>query len=268
MKDEWERNRRAIEDRKQQVEDDSSYLQREAESIEEERLRREEEEELWRQEYEARKSKLGLKRTKSQSSFASNQSLRPQLGVEIKMLDDSDGRKNCIVVVERVVAGGPADRAGINAEDIIDQWNATRLTSKAQWAEKVRMARIGQTVKLTIYRGSDRMEIPVTIAGTTREMGGTRIVASKNKISTNFRYDNPSSITSPGSRTKRASSAVRATSSSRGGSPFGGSPESTAKQASIISHNSGTMQYDRHPSNHSTPSQRSSRSSSVQMLQP
>lgn len=53
------------------------------------------------------------------------------------MLDDSDGKRDCIVCVERVVPDGPADRAGLQAEDIIDRWNGERLYSKTQWAEKV-----------------------------------------------------------------------------------------------------------------------------------
>ena len=60
-----------------------------------------------------------------------------QLGVEIKMLDDSKGNKDCVVAVERVVSGGPCDKAGLKDEDVIDRWNGERIYSKAAWTDKV-----------------------------------------------------------------------------------------------------------------------------------
>ena len=40
-------------------------------------------------------------------------------------------------MVERVVPDGPAYKAGLHDEDVIDMWSGDRLISKAQWIEKV-----------------------------------------------------------------------------------------------------------------------------------
>jgi len=208
MKEEWDMRRRLLEERKRKNEGDRRAAEEELARLEAERLQRLEDERRWAEEYESRMAAFRL-RKESVNSF----SMRPQVGVEIKMLDDSDGKRDCIVCVERVVPDGPADRAGLQAEDIIDRWNGERLYSKTQWAEKVKNSKIGEKVTLAVYRGTESHDFVVTIIGTTKALGSIRKVHSKTQVSHNIRYEKPPSYAaaaspnrSPGSR--KTSSAV------------------------------------------------------------
>ena len=55
------------------------------------------------------------------------------LGVEIKMLDDAAGRKDCVVVVHSVTPNGPASQAGILPGDVLLAWDGIPLDSKAKF---------------------------------------------------------------------------------------------------------------------------------------
>eukprot|EP00668_Euglena_longa_P040532 GGOE01053363.1.p1 GENE.GGOE01053363.1~~GGOE01053363.1.p1 ORF type:complete len:695 (-),score=97.85 GGOE01053363.1:415-2412(-) len=188
MKEEWEMKRRLLEERHRKNEEDRRRAEEELHRLEDEKRRQEEEERRWQEEYEGRMQPFKLRK-----NSANSMSMRPQVGVEIKMLDDTEGRPDCIVVVERVVADGPAQRAGLKAEDIIDRWNGERLYSKEQWAEKVKNSKIGEQVTLTIYRGSLQEDFVVTIGGTSKATGSVRKVVSKTQVAHNIRYDKPPS---------------------------------------------------------------------------
>uniref|UniRef100_A0A7S1NM55 GST N-terminal domain-containing protein n=1 Tax=Eutreptiella gymnastica TaxID=73025 RepID=A0A7S1NM55_9EUGL len=189
MKEEWERSRMAGE-RARQAEEESrmAELEEQRRRLEEEVRRRQNEEEAWQVEYEERMRRMREWEAK-QGKTKANDNLRPQVGVEIKMLDDSKGNKDCIVVVERVVPDGPAHRAGLHDEDVIDMWNGDRLFSKAQWIEKVKGSQIGEIVTLSVYRDGEPQEVPLTIGGTEKTMG-KRTVTSRGQVGHNIRYKN------------------------------------------------------------------------------
>ena len=118
------------------------------------------------------------------------------------MLDDKDGNSDCVVVVHSVVPNTPAHKAGLKMDDIIESWAGEGLHSKADWTEKVKGARVGSTVPLTIVRNGTQMEIPVTIGSANREMGGVRKVASKAAVG-------PGRKRSPSPRSARSRSTGR-----------------------------------------------------------
>lgn len=196
MKEEWEAKHSVIEERRSKAEQERSVAQAERQRLEDEQAQREEEERSWRQEYEERmrvlrkSSSQSLKtsgsmvrqsmshRTPSSSSLTSNAALKPQMGVEIKMLDDSEGKPDCVVCVESVTPGGPCHTAGLQHEDFIDRWNGERLYSKPQWADKVKNSKPGDRVMLTLFRGTNQLELPVIIGGTTKAFGSVRSVRS------------------------------------------------------------------------------------------
>lgn len=183
MRSEWEAKRHALEERRRRMEAEVGSAESAIRELDDELRRLEEEEAKWREEYEERMRALRPQRPSAP--------MRPQLGLEIKMLDDSDGRKDCIVCVERVIPNGPAQKAGMQGEDIIDRWNGDRLWSKQQWADKVKGSKIGERVTLTVYRGTEPHDVVVTIGGTSKEKGGIRKVASRTQVSHNIRYEKP-----------------------------------------------------------------------------
>ena len=58
-------------------------------------------------------SKSGLPRTVSERVLQSVEGTPPRLGVQIRMFDDNEGNKDCIVVVHSIVVGLPAEQAGL-----------------------------------------------------------------------------------------------------------------------------------------------------------
>jgi putative serine protease PepD len=70
--------------------------------------------------------------------------------------------KQGALVVE-VTSGGPADRAGLRARDIIVRLGDTPITSMGDLIGAIRVHRIGESVVVTYLRGSDRRTARVTL---------------------------------------------------------------------------------------------------------
>lgn len=195
MKEEWERSRQASAEKL--AGDEASRLaalEAEQRRVEEERRKREAEEAAWQAEYEERMAKMREWEASRAATVVQppTENLRPQVGVEIKLLDDSRGNPDCVVAVETVLPDGPADKAGILCEDVIDMWNGDRLFSKANWAEKVKGSKIGEVVNLKVFREGEPMDIKLTIGGTSKALGRTRTVHSSGQVQHNIRYRKPS----------------------------------------------------------------------------
>jgi serine protease Do len=67
------------------------------------------------------------------------------------------------VIVSQVQAGGPADRAGIKAEDIITEMDGKPVRDGDDLVARVADTEIGKQVRITVDRGGKKMEIPVTV---------------------------------------------------------------------------------------------------------
>eukprot|EP01012_Entosiphon_sulcatum_P039366 TRINITY_DN5179_c0_g1_i1.p1 TRINITY_DN5179_c0_g1~~TRINITY_DN5179_c0_g1_i1.p1 ORF type:complete len:1224 (+),score=149.74 TRINITY_DN5179_c0_g1_i1:61-3732(+) len=107
-----------------------------------------------------------------------SQGLRPTVGIEIKMLDDGFGGTDNVVVVHAVVPGGPAHKAGIEADDVVMSWNGQPLNSKAAFAAVVTGSAIGSTIILGISRKGKVLQMPLTIEGTAKSKTAARVVKS------------------------------------------------------------------------------------------
>lgn len=127
----------------------------------------------------------------------------PHVGVEIKMLDDTQGNRDSVVVVHSVIPNGPAHKAGLRMDDIIDKWNGDRLASKHDWIDCIKTSRIGSIVHLSVVRDGRTMDMPVTIGAAGGGSGGTRKVASKTTANRGGRS------ASPGGGANRSRSAGR-----------------------------------------------------------
>jgi S1-C subfamily serine protease len=66
-------------------------------------------------------------------------------------------------LVDTVVAGGPAARAGISAHDVITAVEGTAVENLKQVAEALARHKPGDTMELTVARSSDRAITEVTL---------------------------------------------------------------------------------------------------------
>ena len=65
--------------------------------------------------------------------------------------------------VRSVSKDSPAEKAGLQANDIITTVNGSAVTDKNDLVEKVGQAKIGDTLKLTVYRQGEKLDITVTV---------------------------------------------------------------------------------------------------------
>ena len=68
------------------------------------------------------------------------------------------------VVVTSVVAGGPAQKAGLQPRDVILQVGATKIENPQQLRDELFKHRIGDTIVLTVQRGNQPLQVSVVAA--------------------------------------------------------------------------------------------------------
>jgi putative serine protease PepD len=66
-------------------------------------------------------------------------------------------------VVLQVVAGSPADAAGLQQGDVITSFQGQPVTSADQLATAIQADKPGQKVRIGLYRGSDRLTVTATL---------------------------------------------------------------------------------------------------------
>ncbi|MEP6690209.1 MAG: trypsin-like peptidase domain-containing protein [Gemmatimonadaceae bacterium] len=91
---------------------------------------------------------------------------RPWIGVKIDLPANGDLRaaQRAGVAVASVVPGSPADRAGVQAGDVLVRSRDRVLRSPFDWEAELLDLRVGERVPLVIRRGSADMPMTVTIA--------------------------------------------------------------------------------------------------------
>ncbi|OGK15409.1 hypothetical protein A2690_05125 [Candidatus Roizmanbacteria bacterium RIFCSPHIGHO2_01_FULL_39_12b] len=93
---------------------------------------------------------------------------RPFLGVRYKIIDKENAILNKIpqgAYILEVVEGSPAAKAGIQQEDIITEFEGSRLTedSNQTLAKRIASHKIGDKIKLKIYRDGKQIDKEVTL---------------------------------------------------------------------------------------------------------
>jgi serine protease Do len=68
------------------------------------------------------------------------------------------------VLVADVVAGSPAEKAGVQPGDVIVEWNGKRVTDSNDLRFLVAGTKVGSTVKVAIIRNSEKRDLTVTVA--------------------------------------------------------------------------------------------------------
>jgi 2-alkenal reductase len=88
------------------------------------------------------------------------QPISPQIAAYYKLAREQG------ILVSEVVAGGPADKAGIKANTIITKFDGVELTSTTSLLEVLMKHKVGDSVKLTILApgATDESEVTITLA--------------------------------------------------------------------------------------------------------
>jgi Do/DeqQ family serine protease len=94
---------------------------------------------------------------------------RGQLGVIVQPVTPDEAKRagradNRGVLVREVVDGGPAERAGVRAGDIITAFNGTPMDDSNSLRIQVASAQPGAAVTLTIWRDGKEQQVRVTLA--------------------------------------------------------------------------------------------------------
>lgn len=91
---------------------------------------------------------------------------RPYLGVEYRMITRQMAILNDLpqgAYVASVVSGGPADKAGVAADDIITAINGDKLTDTNDLAHVISGKKVGDAVGLSIWRNGQTLTKSVTL---------------------------------------------------------------------------------------------------------
>lgn len=91
---------------------------------------------------------------------------RPFLGVQYQMIPRQTAILNDLpegAYIEDVVEGSPADRAGVEADDIITKINGDRLTTDNDLATVISKKKVGDPVTLTVWREEKEQTLTATL---------------------------------------------------------------------------------------------------------
>lgn len=95
---------------------------------------------------------------------------KPYLGVSYQMLSQRTALLNNVpegAYVVDVVSDSAADKAGIQQDDIITQFDGKELTDKFTLADALKNKKPGDTVTLKVWRNTDTQDISVTLEEAT-----------------------------------------------------------------------------------------------------
>jgi S1-C subfamily serine protease len=91
--------------------------------------------------------------------------IRGQAGFSAAMLPPSLAEHGAGVLVESVAPDGPALKAGLEAGDVITGLDTARIASPERFAAMMFMKRPGETVTLSVLRGSEPRSIAIVLGG-------------------------------------------------------------------------------------------------------
>ena len=105
----------------------------------------------------------------AQQLITTGKATHPLLGVSLADATDNNG--TALARVQSVVAGGPADRAGIKAGDIIVAVGDQKTAGAQAAIAAIRSHQPGQQVTVTVLRGSERKTFTVTLVDSSTAQG-------------------------------------------------------------------------------------------------
>ena len=103
-----------------------------------------------------------------QQLVAGKKIARPWLGIRIESIGDNPNTRDLLkgidkgVVVRTIEADAPANKSDLRPFDVITKVDGTPVTTDTQLQREILKKKIGQAVKLTVWRKGQTIEIPVT----------------------------------------------------------------------------------------------------------
>ena len=103
-----------------------------------------------------------------QQLVAGKKIARPWLGIRIESVGDNPNTRDLLkgidkgVVVRTIEAEAPANKSDLRPFDVITKVDGTPVTTDTQLQCEILKKKIGQAVKLTVWRKGQTIEIPVT----------------------------------------------------------------------------------------------------------
>ncbi len=99
--------------------------------------------------------------------------IRPYLGVSMYTVDQAVADTYNLAVtsgalITNVIAGSPADKAGIKAGDVITRFNGQEINNIDDLVKGIRAAQIGQTVEINYWRGQVNTTTSATLVESPR----------------------------------------------------------------------------------------------------
>ena len=97
---------------------------------------------------------------------ATGQFNRPYLGVRYQMIPKQTAILNDIpegAYLQEVVEGSPAEKEGLQEEDIITKIDGNKLTDENDLAKTISKKKVGDTLTLTVWREEKEKEVKVTL---------------------------------------------------------------------------------------------------------
>jgi serine protease Do len=93
---------------------------------------------------------------------------RGSIGIEWKKDEDKPELfkalgTNSGVLIDTIQKGGPADKAGLKADDIITAMNGKPIKNGDDLVERVSETPVNTTIQVTVDREGTRMEVPITV---------------------------------------------------------------------------------------------------------
>ena len=90
---------------------------------------------------------------------------KPYIGVSIDSVSEETQSYGLPqgAAVKEVVAGSPAEKAGLQINDIITHVNGTEITGSDELVSMVKDSAVGDTLKLTVYRQGETLELELTV---------------------------------------------------------------------------------------------------------
>ena len=100
------------------------------------------------------------KNSKNNQQYQKNdQANTPFMGIEMTNPENNGAG----VLVNSVISGSPAEKAGIKAQDVITAVNGKEVKSPAELSQVVLGYKVGDTIKVTINRSGQNQELSVTL---------------------------------------------------------------------------------------------------------
>ena len=95
--------------------------------------------------------------------ISTGKSSHPIIGVSVDLTYGGPG-----ALVKKVNAGGPSDKAGIKAGDIIVKVDGRTVADSTEMVVAIRTHAPGDTITITVKDGSGTRDVQVTLAADTR----------------------------------------------------------------------------------------------------